>query len=101
MDGKTGRQTSNISKYVNNSLCTNPTTLTLRSLGSDFDKESKSDFFREREGGGGLKPKQYARLSSHFEFTRKRILIKNPNLDFYFFFFGGGRGGGVAMGGGG
>ena len=43
---------------------------------------------------------------SHFELTRKRILIKNPNLDFYFIRVcvwggggGGGGGGGVVMGG--
>ena len=36
--------TINNSKYVNNFLSTNPTTLILSSLVSEFDKESKSDF---------------------------------------------------------
>ena len=54
--------TIKISKYVNNFLSTNPTTLILSSLVSEFcpnfDKESKSDFFVcvcvVVGGGGGL-----------------------------------------------
>ena len=34
---------TNISKYVNSCLSTNPTTLISSSLVSEFDKESKSD----------------------------------------------------------
>ena len=51
--------TINISKYVYNFLSTNPTTLVLSSLVSDFDKEYKSDFyfyiffFSGEEGGSG------------------------------------------------
>ena len=61
---------TNISKYVNNCLSTNPTTLISSSLVSDFDKEYKSDKNcvcvcgggggGEGEGRGALKPKQYA-----------------------------------------
>ena len=43
----------------------NPKTLTVSSLGSEFDKEAKSDKKVGRGGGGrgwALKPKQYARL---------------------------------------
>ena len=39
---------------------------------------------------------------SHFELTRKRILIKNPNLDFYFIrvcVWGGGGGSDGGIGG--
>ena len=35
----------NISKYVNKIFITNPTTLILSSLVSEFDKKSTSDFF--------------------------------------------------------
>ena len=42
----------NISKYVNNFLSTNPSTLILSSLVGNFDKESKSDFFCGGGGGG-------------------------------------------------
>ena len=45
--------TINISKYVNNFLRTNPTTLILSSLVSEFDKKSKSEFFFFGGGGGG------------------------------------------------
>ena len=44
----------NISNYVNNFLSTNPTTLIFSSLESEFDKESKSGFFRSCVCGGGL-----------------------------------------------
>ena len=57
--------TINISKYVNIFLSTNPTTLILSSLVSEFDKESKSAFFFGGEGGGGgggrvLRPPSFA-----------------------------------------
>ena len=44
----------------------------------------------------------YKSYNSNFEFTRKRILIKNPNLDFFFDFLfegGGWLGDGVSDGG--
>ena len=40
-------------EIVNNFLGTNPTTLILSFLVSEFDKESKSDFFWRGGGGGG------------------------------------------------
>ena len=47
----------NMSNYVHNFLSTNPTTLILSSLVSNFDKESKSFFFFFFffwGGGGGV-----------------------------------------------
>ena len=53
MDGQTDRQTSNISKNVNNSLCTNPTTLMVRSLVSEFLTKNLNLIFFFLGGGGG------------------------------------------------
>ena len=46
--------------YINNFLSTNPTTLILSSLVSEFLNESESE--KKWEGEGALIPKQYVRL---------------------------------------